>query len=237
MCTASIVPLGDGFRFAFNRDERRWVMSGCGPPAEPPGARLSRGHGSRGISVIEPVDCRHGWAIMPARQSLPAGSCCVGGALSAAVRQEHRGFGPSKIVIQNRDVHGGQVHHHQGIQRIAKAGIDVEPEQRRVQSQVLSQQNRHALTVRFRGRDQPVDLVDRSGRDGRDCIRNTRMHGFDELRQIGVQPYRDSSHDLLMAFLHQNRDEDLVFAARDQAALPRELFNLGLNEISLSLVG
>src|SRR5258708_10748434 len=101
-------------------------------------------------------------------------------------REELRRFLPSKVSVENGQVDGREIDHHQSIERITKIRVDVESKQLRVQFQVLTQKNRHTFSVVFRRCDEPVRLLDRSGRRGRWSLHGLGwVDSFDQIREVG----------------------------------------------------
>src|SRR5260221_1712503 len=95
-----------------------------------------------------------------------------------------------QVALENRRIHGGEVHHHQGVERVAELRIDVESKQSGVELQVLTKQNRHALAANLCLSHESVCLVYRPGNQRR--RRRPRLHvpwidRVDQLREIAVE--------------------------------------------------
>src|SRR5262249_23625829 len=93
------------------------------------------------------------------RRSLASGR--LSGFAAVVIGEERGGLGAPEISVEHASMHSPQIHHHQGIERIAEARINVETKQTRIQLQVLTKQDRYTLAVAFSGGNETVNRVDR----------------------------------------------------------------------------
>src|SRR5262245_22146561 len=70
-----------------------------------------------------------------------------GVANSVVVCQELSGVDASEIAAQDGEIDPGEVHEHQGVERFAERWVDVEADQSRVQSQILTEQYGYPFAI------------------------------------------------------------------------------------------
>ena len=99
--------------------------------------------------------------------------------------EEPCGLFTPQVAIQDRVIDDREIDHHESVQRVPELRVDVESKQFRVQFQVLPQQHRDALPVRFRAGHEAVHVIDRLGycrvRRRIDPMRSYRVHQFREI--------------------------------------------------------
>ena len=116
----------------------------------------------------------------------------VGRWLAAVPGEEPCRLVTPQVAIQDRLIDGREIDHHERVQRVPELRVDVDSKQFRVQLQVLAQQHRDALPVRFRAGHESVHLIDRFGDCGRrrwiDRTWSDRVHQFREIAIAVIVP-------------------------------------------------